>query len=83
MANMRAAMKDLNAAKPGSTITLTKQRKEREAQAAMDAVKKSQPRSTFSLFGLVNDETPKPEPSRKVARRLQPQSMRLIAERLL
>ena len=68
MANMRAAMKDLNAAKPGSTITLTKQRKEREAQAAMDAVKKSQPRSTFSLFGLVNDETPKPEPSRKVAR---------------
>jgi hypothetical protein len=51
-ANILAAIKDMTGAQPGSTITLTKQRKEFETKKAMDAVEKAKPRATFSLFGL-------------------------------
>ena len=51
-ANILSAIKDMSSAKPGSTITLTKQRKEFEAQKAQEAVKQAKPRATFSLFGL-------------------------------
>ena len=51
-ANIMAAIKDMKEAKPGATITLTKERKAREAKAAADAVKQAKPRATFSLFGL-------------------------------
>ena len=62
-----AAFKDLSGAKPGATITLTKERKDREAKAAIKAIEKAKPRSTFSLFGLgmsdLDDKaTPKKEP---------------------
>jgi len=50
--NIMAAFKDLAGAKPGATITLTNERKEREAKAAIQAIEKAKPRSTFSLFGL-------------------------------
>jgi hypothetical protein len=50
--NIMAAFKDLAGAKPGATITLTKERKVREAKAAIEAIEKAKPRSTFSLFGL-------------------------------
>jgi hypothetical protein len=50
--NIMAAIKDLAGAEPGATITLTRERKEREAKAAKEAVEKAKPRSTFSLFGL-------------------------------
>jgi hypothetical protein len=50
--NILAAIKDLAGAEPGATITLTRERKEREAKAAQEAVEKAKPRSTFSLFGL-------------------------------
>jgi chemotaxis protein histidine kinase CheA len=56
-ANIRAAIKDMTAAQPGSTITLTKQRKDFEAKKAMDAVEKAKPRATFSLFGLAFGDT--------------------------
>mmetsp|Transcript_41837 Transcript_41837/g.58855 ORF Transcript_41837/g.58855 Transcript_41837/m.58855 type:complete len:151 (-) Transcript_41837:154-606(-) len=39
-------------AKPGATITLTKQRKERDAQAAKDTLQKAERGVTISLFGL-------------------------------
>jgi chemotaxis protein histidine kinase CheA len=51
-ANIMAAIKDLSSAKPGSTITLTQERKEREAKAAIESIQKATPRATFSLFGL-------------------------------
>jgi hypothetical protein len=64
-ANIMAAIKDLQGAKPGSTITLTKERKQREAQAAASAVKNAKPRATFSLFGLgfgaADEDLPAPE----------------------
>ena len=50
--NFFSAIKDLAGAEPGATITLTRERKERDAKAAKEAVAKSKPRSTFSLFGL-------------------------------
>ena len=75
-ANIMAAIKDLGSAKPGSTITLTKERKDREAKVAMEAVKKSKPRPTFSLFdmgfgsadeGLPKKSTPAKAPIKKPA----------------
>jgi hypothetical protein len=69
-ANIRAAIKDMASAQPGSTITLTKQRKEFEAKKALAAVEKGKPRATFSLFGLAFGDTDeglppaeKPKPS--------------------
>ena len=53
--NFFSAIKDLAGAEPGATITLTRERKERDAKAAKEAVAKSKPRSTFSLFGLGGD----------------------------
>lgn len=50
--NILAAIKDLAGAEPGATITLTRDRKEREAKAAQEAIKQAKPRTTFSLFGL-------------------------------
>jgi hypothetical protein len=70
-AGIMAAFKDLAGAKPGATITLTKERKEREQKAAIQAIEKAKPRSTFSLFGLgisdLDDETPKKAPVKKAA----------------
>lgn len=61
-ANIMAAIKDMSAAKPGSTITLTKEKKVREAKAAVDAVQNAKPRATFSLFGLgLGDENEAPK----------------------
>jgi len=50
--NAFAAFGGLSGAKPGATISLTKERKESEAKAAVKAIEKAKPRSTFSLFGL-------------------------------
>lgn len=65
-ANIMAAIRDLGSAKPGSTITLTKERKDREAKVAMEAVKKAKPRPTFSLFdmgfGSADESQPKTPP---------------------
>jgi hypothetical protein len=47
-----AAIKDLAGAAPGATITLTKERKQKEAKRAVEAIEKATPRATFSLFGL-------------------------------
>lgn len=41
-------MKDMKAARPGATITLTRERKEMEAKAASQ---ESKSRPTFSIFG--------------------------------
>lgn len=74
--NMLAAIRDLAGAEPGATITLTRERKEREAKAAQEAVEKAKPRSTFSLFGLGFGEvdeglpassSPAPKPAAKKA----------------
>jgi hypothetical protein len=56
-ANIFAAIKDMSAARPGSTITLTRQRKEIETKRAMDSVKNAKPGATFSLFGLAFGDT--------------------------
>ena len=66
-ANIMAAIKDMTGAKPGSTITLTKLRKERDAKAATEAVKNAKPRPTFSLSGLGFGTKDKdlPPPSKK------------------
>ena len=63
--NIMAAFKDLAGAKPGATITLTKERKEREAKAAIEAIEKAKPRSTFSLFGLGLGDLDKESPPKK------------------
>ena len=54
----------MTAAAPGSTINLTKERKEREAKAAMEAVQKAKPRATFSLFGLGASESDEGSPAK-------------------
>lgn len=53
---------DMSGAKPGATITLTKERKDREAKAAIKAIEKAKPRSTFSLFGLGVSDLEKESP---------------------
>jgi len=63
--NIMAAFKDLAGAKPGATITLTSERKEREAKAAIQAIEKAKPRSTFSLFGLGLGDLDKGLPPKK------------------
>jgi len=72
--NIMAAFKDLAGAKPGATITLTKERKEREAKAAVEAIEKGKPRATFSLFGLGFGDVdeglpPKKEPVRSTPKK--------------
>jgi hypothetical protein len=81
-ANIAAAIKDMSSAKPGSTITLTKQRKEREAAAAREAVKTAKPRATFSLFGLgfgaADEGLPEPaapRPSRPIPQKQAPRGV--------
>lgn len=81
-ANIAAAIKDMTGAKPGSTITLTRERKQREAEAAIDAVKNAKPRATFSLFGLgfgaVDKDLPKqtaPRPSRPIPPKQAPRGV--------
>jgi hypothetical protein len=67
--NIMAAFKDLAGAKPGATITLTKERKEKEAKIAIQAIEKAKPRSTFSLFGLgVGDLDDGPPPKKETAK---------------
>jgi hypothetical protein len=48
-------MKDIQSARPGATITLTRERKELEAKAAASEVK---PRATFSIFDLTGGSPP-------------------------
>jgi len=50
--NMFGAFKDLAGARPGATITLTKERKERDVKAVVKPIEKTKPRATFSLFGF-------------------------------
>jgi hypothetical protein len=52
-------MKDIQSARPGATITLTRERKELEAKAAASSEVK--PRATFSLFGLTGDNNSPPQ----------------------
>ena len=78
--NLFSAIKDLAGAEPGATITLTRERKERDANAAIEAVAKSKPRSTFSLFGLgggassINeaDSGPSPVTQKKAPAKIAP-----------
>jgi hypothetical protein len=49
-ANRASAMKDLLAAIPGATLTLTRQTRDKDAKAALEKVEQAKPRSTFSLF---------------------------------
>ena len=70
-ANIMAAFKDLAGAKPGATITLTKERKDTEAKAAIKAIEKAKPRSTFSLFGLGVSDLEKP-PAKKAPAKAVP-----------
>jgi len=67
--NIMAAFKDLAGAAPGATITLTKERKEKEAKASIKAIEKAQPGATFSLFGLgfgsADEGLSSPQPSPK------------------
>lgn len=71
-ANILSAINNLASAKPGSTITLTQERKEREAKAAMEAVDKAKPRPTFSLFdlgfGAVDKGLPAKEPPQSASK---------------
>jgi hypothetical protein len=55
------ALQDLLSARPGSTITLTRERKEQAQKAAVAAVEKTPARSTFSLFGLFGDNEERSE----------------------
>jgi hypothetical protein len=71
-ATVLSAIQDIAGAQPGATITLTRERKAREAKAAVEAIEKAKPRSTFSLFGLgfggddTNDlPSPTPSPAKK------------------
>ena len=61
-ANRQAALKDMAAAKPGATITLTRMERERQAKVAKDALEQAKPRATISLFGILSgaDEEPMP-----------------------
>ncbi len=59
-ANKNRAIKDLKAARPSATITLTRERKEIEARAASQEAKS---RPTFSIFGAGGGAT-KPQASR-------------------
>lgn len=73
-ANILAAIRDVASAKPGSTITLTQERKQAEAKKALQAVEQAKPRATFSLFGFGGDgddaaPSPAPAPRKAVAAR--------------
>ena len=54
-ANRAAAIRDIQSARPGATITLTREMKELEAKADASQVK---PRATFSLFDLTGGSPP-------------------------
>lgn len=82
IANIAAAIQDMSSAKPGATITLTRQRKEREAAAAREAVESAKPRATFSLFGLGFGEADEglpeptaPRPSRPIPKKQAPRGV--------
>ena len=60
-ANKNKAIQDMKAARPGATITLTRERKEMEARAAS---KETVSRPTFSIFGGGGSDTPKAAASR-------------------
>ncbi len=63
-------MQTMSQAKPGATIALTKERKERDAKAALEAIENPAPRATLSLFGLLgqdDDTPPAPSPAKKAA----------------
>ena len=82
-ANIAAAIKDMSSAKPGATITLTRQRKEFEAAKATQAVTAARPRATFSLFGLglggadaeLPEEPAAPRPSRPIPKKEAPRGV--------
>lgn len=70
----QTALRDLAAAKPRSTINLTRQRQERDRKAAEEVLSKARPQSTISLFGLFGGDggsstassaTPPPRPAAK------------------
>jgi len=69
--NMLAAFSDMTSAKKGATITLTRERKENEAQAAIKAIEKAESGATFSLFGLgfgaADEKSSPPQSSVKAA----------------
>lgn len=78
--NQRAAIKDMMTAKPGATITLTRQRKEQEAKAAQEVVKKARPGVTISLFGLggggdADDSKPAPKKAAKAPAKKGPRGV--------
>lgn len=54
-ANKASAIKDIQSARPGATITLTREKKKLEAKAAASQMK---PRATFSLFDLTGGNPP-------------------------
>lgn len=70
-ANRQKAIKDMQSARSGATITLTKERKEMEARAASAAQQESRNRPTFSLFGMGGGDA-SPDTSR--ARQAVPQA---------
>lgn len=65
-ANRAKAVRDINAARPGATITLTRERKEMEAKAASRETKS---RPTFSIFGGGGGSEPKAAPAPKITSR--------------
>lgn len=60
-ANKNKVLQDQKAARPGATITLTRERKEMESRAAS---KESVSRPTFSIFGGGGNAAPKTQASR-------------------
>ncbi len=77
-ANIAAAVKDMQGAKPGATITLTG----RQAAATAEAAKSGKPRATISLFGLgfggADEGLPKPaaqRPSRPIPAKQAPRGI--------
>jgi hypothetical protein len=61
-ASRQAALKDLAAAKPGATISLTRLERERQARAAQETLEQAKPRATISLFGIFSGEDEEPMP---------------------
>lgn len=58
----KLAAQDMAAAKPRSTITLTRQRQEVDKKKAEEVLKKARPQATISLFGLFGGDSPTPAP---------------------
>ena len=69
-ANIEKAMQAMGSAKPGATIMLTRQERERQTKAAEEALKSAKPRATISLFGITlggEEEEPVPVKSSATA----------------